>query len=168
MEKDDIKQYIAQKVEEGLSLSKIQDELTAQGVKITFMELRLIASEIESGVFKRQEVKEEKKEEKQAPPPPQDEIPEDDMQGRGPLAPEHHEEDTAAADDSLRGQTTVTVSPIQRPGFVASGTVSFGSGAKGDWFLDQTGRLGFDNMEGKPDQKDIMEFQLELRKAFGA
>ena len=48
MNHEQIKQFVAERVAEGVSLSKIQDELTAQQVKITFMELRLIASEIDT------------------------------------------------------------------------------------------------------------------------
>ena len=58
MNTDEIKNFIAEKVDEGLSLSQIQDLLNEKNVKLTFMELRLIASEIESGVFKKQESKE--------------------------------------------------------------------------------------------------------------
>ena len=47
MDQKQIKEFIAQKVPEGYSLSKIQDMLKEQGVHITFMELRLLASEIE-------------------------------------------------------------------------------------------------------------------------
>ena len=67
----------------------------------------------------------------------------------------------------VRGRTTVSVSPIQRPGFAMSGSVSFGSGVTADWYVDQTGRLGLDNASGQPDEQDIQEFQLELRKALG-
>ena len=59
---------------------------------------------------------------------------------------------------------SVSVSPIQRPGFVVSGSVSFGSGVTADWYVDQTGRLGLDNASGQPDEQDIQEFQIELRK----
>ena len=55
MDNTAIKKFIAERVAEGVSLSKIQDELTAQGNKMTFMELRLLASEIENDIFKRQE-----------------------------------------------------------------------------------------------------------------
>ena len=67
----------------------------------------------------------------------------------------------------VRGATTVSVSPIQRPGFAMSGSVSFGSGVTADWYVDQTGRLGLDNASGQPDEQDIQEFQIELRKALG-
>ena len=40
MTQEEIKQFIADKTAEGLSLTAIQDALSAQGVKIRFMELR--------------------------------------------------------------------------------------------------------------------------------
>ena len=55
MDQKQIKDFIAQKVPEGYSLSKIQDMLKEQGVHITFMELRLLASEIEEQVWKQTE-----------------------------------------------------------------------------------------------------------------
>ena len=180
MDKQEIKEYIASRVTEGISLSRIQDELKEKGVKMTFMELRLIASEIESGVFKAGE-----KAAEPAPDKKQDEQtseqsgteeeeafgPGEEEEAGAPFPPESDEAPADAGDGKvgkLRGKTTVTLSRIQRPGFMASGSVTFGSGASGEWVLDQMGRLGFEKMEGKPDQQDIQEFQMELRKAFGA
>lgn len=181
MDRTQIKEFIEKKVAEGLTLSKIQDELTAQGAKMTFMELRLLASEIESDVFKRQEEKKAAAAKKaepapEAPAPAEEEaLPEEDFPGEeeelpadAPAEPETPPE-AAPENAAPRGKTTVTLSPIQRPGFVASGTVKFGSGPTAEWYLDQTGRLALDKLEGgKPDQQDFMEFQMELRKAFGA
>ena len=169
MDNTEIKKFIAEKVAEGISLSKIQDELTAQGTKMTFMELRLLASEIENDIFKQQEAAAQPSAPETPAPAPAPEsaeanMPSDDQ----PAAPAPASEN---ADDAnkVRGNTSVTVSPIQRPGYYASGTVKFGSGAEAEWFLDQTGRLGLDPTNGmKPDQQDIAEFQQDLRKAFGA
>lgn len=171
MDNTEIKKFIAAKVAEGVSLSKIQDELTAQGMKMTFMELRLLASEIENDIFKQQEAAAEPEvKEEPAPEQPAAEQNEEENYNLPPYA-------TAPAQDApaentaekVRGNTSVTVSPIQRPGYYATGTVKFGSGAEAEWFLDQSGRLGLDPTNGmKPDQQDIAEFQQELRKAFGA
>ena len=67
MNSEDIKKFVAGRVAEGISLSKIQDELTAQKVKITFMELRLIASEIDTEELEKRDKKAEVK--KEAPVP---------------------------------------------------------------------------------------------------
>ena len=75
--------------------------------------------------------------------------------------------DSAESSPALRGKTTVELSPLVRPGAIASGSVKFGSGASADWFLDQQGRLGLEKAKGQPDRQDIQEFQIELQKALG-
>ena len=174
MDQKQIKEFIAQKVPEGYSLSKIQDMLKEQGVHITFMELRLLASEIEEGVWKKTE------EAKAAAEPVKDIAPAaaepedaDAFPEEEPPAPEGApipEPAPNAADPSApaapRGKTTVELSKIARPGTAASGTVTFGSGVTAEWVVDQFGRLGLDKASGKPDQQDIQEFQVELQKLF--
>ena len=162
MDNTAIKKFIAERVAEGVSLSKIQDELTAQGNKMTFMELRLLASEIENDIFKQQEAPAE-------PAPEETPAPAQEAAPAAEAAPAQDAAAPAEEANKVRGNTTVTVSPIQRPGYYATGTVKFGSGAEAEWFLDQSGRLGLDpTNDMKPDQQDIAEFQQELRKAFGA
>ena len=140
MDQKQIKEFIAQKVPEGYSLSKIQDMLKEQGVHITFMELRLLASEIEEGVWKKTE------EAKAAAEPVKDIAPAaaepDDAEAfpeEEPPAPEgeHIPEPAPNAADqpapaAPRGKTTVELSKIARPGTAASGTVKFGSGVTAD------------------------------------
>ena len=185
MTTDEIKKFIAEKVPEGYSLSKIQDMLKAENVNITFMELRLLASEIEEEVWKAEDAKKEAEEAKKNPPPPPapaESAPspfpsqngaapfparpreEDEMEEElpSPMPPPVPEEEPAQEG----GKTVVELSPIARPGAVASGSVKFGSGVTADWILDQTGRLGLDNPTGQPTRKDIEEFQVELRKLF--
>lgn len=162
-----IKKFIAEMVPQGYSLSKIQDMLKERNVNITFMELRLLASEIESGVWAETEAKAEAARKKDAPAPSgavpeaeaEDAFPPEADDGAG-LPP-------AGADQTLTGKTTVEVSPIARPGAVASGSVKFGSGVTAEWMLDQYGRLGLDKPTGKPTEQDIKEFQIELQKALG-
>ena len=172
MDQNKIKEFIAQKVPEGYSLSKIQDMLKEQGVHITFMELRLLASEIEESVWK----KTEKADEPPAPAPepepaqaqepfpgPEDQeaLPEED-----PVPPAAPEAPADAAPAAPRGKTVVEISKIARPGAAASGTVTFGSGVTAEWVVDAYGRLGLENASGKPDRQDIQEFQMELQKLF--
>ena len=173
MTHDEIKAFIADRTREGNSLSKIQDMLAEQGVKMTFMELRLIASEIETTFWKQAEPEPEPapEAEKQATDAPAggdaDDFPEDGPAGDS-LPPDETAPADAPADGEAapRGVTTVTLDQVQRPGFMATGTVSFGSGAKGLWGLDQMGRLRVEPTEGKPDQMDIQEFQMELQRLF--
>ena len=69
MTHDEIKQFIADRTREGHNLSKIQDMLAEQGVKMTFMELRLIASEIETTFWKQAEPEAEPAPEEKKPEP---------------------------------------------------------------------------------------------------
>lgn len=172
MDQKQIKEFIAQKVPEGYSLSKIQDMLKEQGVHITFMELRLLASEIEEGVWKKTEETKAAEPVKDiapaaAEPEDADAFPEESP---APEAAPIPEPAPNAADQSApaapRGKTTVELSKIARPGTAASGTVKFGSGVTAEWVVDQFGRLGLDKASGKPDQQDIQEFQVELQKLF--
>jgi len=176
MTHDEIKQFIADRTREGNNLSKIQDMLAEQGVKMTFMELRLIASEIETSFWQKSEPAPEPAPAEKAPAAPaQDAAPAEDDSLPGGDAPEQAppaepapgapagEADAAPAP---RGRTTVTVDQLQRPGFLATGSVSFGSGASGNWCLDQMGRVMFEKLEGKPDRIDIQEFQMELQRVF--
>lgn len=52
------------------------------------------------------------------------------------------------------------------PGAMLNGFVSFPSGAKAHWFLDEMGRLGLEPEAGleKPTQKDMQEFRSELAR----
>lgn len=174
MDQKQIKDFIAQKVPEGYSLSKIQDLLKEQGIHITFMELRLLASEIEENVWKQTE-----KEEAPAPAEPAaPAAPAADSQAADadPFAGEPAKTEPAeavppapaepAAPAGPRGKTSVELSKIARPGAAASGTVTFGSGVTAEWVIDQFGRLGLENASGQPDQQDVREFQIELQKLF--
>ena len=78
MNQQQIKDFIAEKVPEGYSISKIQDMLKEQGVHITFMELRLLASEMEEQIWKQNE-----KEEKPASPEPEIAAPAEDEAANG-------------------------------------------------------------------------------------
>ncbi len=176
MTHDEIKQFIADRTREGNNLSRIQDMLAEQGVKMTFMELRLIASEIETSFWQKAEpAPEPAPEEKKAPAAPADAaqteesdgFPGDDAAGQVPQeepAPGTPADDAGEA--APRGRTSVTVDQLQRPGFLATGTVTFGSGASGNWCLDQMGRVMFEKLNGKPDRIDIQEFQMELQRVF--
>ncbi|MBR6372132.1 MAG: hypothetical protein IKS20_03025 [Victivallales bacterium] len=61
------------------------------------------------------------------------------------------------------GTTKVDISPITRPGCDINGTVTFSSGAKGEWMVAQ-GKLDFDLDEGssQPTRDDFEKFRLVL------
>ena len=174
MTHDEIKQFIADRTREGNNLSRIQDMLAEQGVKMTFMELRLIASEIETSFWQKAEPAPEPAPEEKAPAAPADAaqvddggFPDEDAAGQvPPEAPAQEAPAGDAGEAAPRGRTSVTVDQLQRPGFLATGTVTFGSGASGNWCLDQMGRVMFEKLNGKPDRIDIQEFQMELQRVF--
>ena len=172
MDSKQIKDFISQKIPEGYSLSKIQDMLKEQGIHITFMELRLLASEIEEQVWKQNEkedvpAQQEQKNQEILEPAENASALQDDNETEMPEeampVPEKPQDGGPAAP---RGKTTVELSKIARPGTAASGSVKFGSGVTAEWVIDQFGRLSLDNPSGKPDQQDIKEFQIELQKLF--
>ena len=83
-----------------------------------------------------------------------------------PEPPKAKEEAPAAAPAPGTGVCKVERSKLARPGALASGTVTFGSGATAEWILDQTGRLGLDKLVGEPTEEDFQAFQTELKKLF--
>ena len=169
MDQNKLKEFIAQKVPEGYSLSKIQDMLKEQGVHITFMELRLLASEIEEEVWKKTEKADEPPAPAPEPAPAEEPLPAPEAEAfpEEEAVPAPAPEPAPAADAGApRGKTVVEISKIARPGAAASGTVKFGSGVTAEWVVDSYGRLGLENASGKPDRQDIQEFQIELQKLF--
>lgn len=150
MQKEEIKKIVASLLNKGISLSDIQKQLQSEhAIKMTFLDLRLMASEIEAIDWSKQkaDIAAKKAEEK---------------------AKEEAEKKALAVDgesaEAGDGKTIVEISKLTRPGAVANGSVKFGSGAKADWILDQYGRLGLDKPEGEPTPEDLKEFQAELQK----
>ncbi|MBO5762538.1 MAG: hypothetical protein J6R85_01580 [Lentisphaeria bacterium] len=141
---DAINAKIAQYLAQGETLSNIQNLLKEEGCSITFMELRILAAELESVDWTRQD----------PPAPAPEETPAEDAPA-----------ETPAADAPAR--TTVEVNRVVRPGALAEGTVQFASGASATWVVDQFQRLGLEKVTGEPTEQDIREFQEELQRAFG-
>lgn len=170
MDRNEIKDFIVEKTLEGMAMTAIQDALAEAGVKIKFMELRLLAAECDAVLEKKRQEKAaaeakaaaanaEKTAAAAAPAP---------AQAPAAPAPAAAPAETAEAPAGPRGETTVTVSPIQRPGYLACGMVTFGTGGTAEWFLDQSGQLALDNLKGpEPDRQDQQEFVRELKKVLG-
>ena len=169
MDRNEIKDFIVEKTLEGMAMTAIQDALAEAGVKIKFMELRLLAAECDAVLEKKRQEKaaaearaaaaNAEKTAAAAPAP---------AQTPAAPAPVAAEAETAEAPAGPRGETTVTVSPIQRPGYLACGMVTFGTGGTAEWFLDQSGQLALDNLKGpEPDRQDQQEFVRELKKVLG-
>jgi len=149
-EAETIKTLIRQMLAEGESLSHIQTRLKEQGHTMTFMELRMLAAELQDVQWGKPE--------KPAEP-----------EGPSEPAPETAAEPAAepAAEAPAAGKTVVEISRVVRPGAAAEGTVSFGSGASAVWIVDQMGRLGLEKVTGEYTENDIREFQQELARLFG-
>jgi hypothetical protein len=145
------RQKVSQWIEEGLSLSKIQDRLASEfGLRMTYMEVRFLIDDL--GV-KLKDTPKEKPAELPASQSPAGAAP----QKPGAPAP--------APDDMIGGGVSVTVDQVTRPGALVSGKVKFSDGKMADWYLDQMGRLGLAPKEQgyKPSQDDLMDFQAELQ-----
>jgi hypothetical protein len=149
MDKDielQIKIFIGQELEKGTSLSDIQTLINEKfNQRMTYMDVRIMASTLD--VDWRSLDPNAKKEEA---------VEED-------AAVEEAAEEVS---ETAPAGTVVEVSPIARPGMMFSGSVKFASGSSAEWYVDNTGRLGLENLVGdKPNENDVKEFQIELDKA---
>lgn len=137
----EIKRFMAQKLAEKESLSNIQKLVNEKfGAKLTYMEIRILASELDDVDWKAFD------------PVPAKKV--------------EDEEPKEAALPSTG--TVVEVSKLVRPGTALSGTVTFRSGSKAEWYVDSYGRLGIENLQGEnPSEEDVREFQKELQKQLG-
>ncbi len=144
---NDIKIFMASRIAEGISLSDIQNEVNEKfQLSMTYMDIRILAAglDIDWQAKAAAKAEEEKKEEENAP---EEAVP-------------------AEAPAETDGKTVVEISKLMRPGTALSGSVKFASGSTADWYIDQTGRLGLENLVGdQPSQEDIRQFQVELEKA---
>ena len=155
MDEMKIKRFVAQKLHEGVKLSDIQNMLAEElDCKMTFLDLRLMAAELEDVDWSKFDPAEKKA----------DEPAEENAAEASPVAEDAEAGEAAPA---AAGKTTVELSRLTRPGAMAHGTVNFGSGASAEWLIDEMGRLGLDKVSGEPTENDIAEFQTELRKLFG-
>ena len=141
MDEMTVKRFVAQKLQEGIALPEIQKLLVSElDCRMTFLDLRLLAAELEDVDWKQFDPAEPKKEEEKS------------TEGSGEAAP-------AGA-----GATKVEISRLARPGAYIHGTVQFASGASAEWLIDQMGQLGLDKVNGEPTEEDFAEFQNELKK----
>ena len=167
MEKDlelQIKIFIAQELEKGTSLSDIQNMVNAEFKQnLTYMDIRIMASELEIDWQQLNPKKEAAVEDVTAV----EAVPQKEA------APaEEAPAGTAEPGMPDLSDTKIEISKIARPGMMFSGSVTLANGSTADWYLDNMGRLGVDNLQGdQPGQEDIEKFQMalqiELRKLMG-
>lgn len=140
MERVKLKEIISGLLREGESLGNVQKILVSEySEKITFLDLKLLVSEIENIDWTKNEEPDAKPADK-----------------------------NVAIEEDTTGKTVVEINKLARPGVAMHGSVKFASGASADWILDQMGRLGFEKSDGEPTSEDIQEFQTELQKLLGA
>ena len=135
---------VRQLLKDGRTLSQIQDFLRQEkGDNITYMELRILLSEMPDAKLPEKEFSKPV-----LPPTP------------SPAA------GTADAPAAPAGKLSISMDQLPAPGAMLSGYARFSSGAKAQWFLDETGRLGLEPElgSGKPTAADMQEFSTELRR----
>ena len=137
MTNDERKVIVRQLLKDGRTLSQIQDHLrNEKGDSITYMELRLLLSEMPDATL------------------PEKELPKTVLPPEPPVGA------------ATGGKLSVSMDQMPAPGSMLSGYARFSSGAKAHWFLDEAGRLGMEPElgTGKPTPADMQEFTTELRR----
>lgn len=130
------KEIIYTLLNDGVKLSDIQVILKEKHeITMTFLDLRLLAAELENVDW-----------------------------GQHDPEQEDAEEESEQTPEPGDGTTTIEVSKLVRPGSVANGSVKFASGATADWLLTQMGQLSLDNNVGEPTPDDLQEFQIKLQE----
>lgn len=139
---------VAQWIAEGCKLSEIQNRLATElGVKLTYMEARLLVDDLKL-------------------------LPRD-VEPAKPVTNVLNTQPEAAAnplqqppDAQPSGKVSVTVDQLARPGALASGKVKFSDGQSAEWYFDQTGRLGLVPPQPgyRPMPADLQEFQMALEQ----
>jgi len=150
------KQKVKAWIEQGLSLSEIQNKLASESaVQMTYMEVRFLIDDLKL-----------KPKDKERPKSPPAEL-KSAVKGTA-AAPVGQNKDIPATDDDAEaptGNISVSVDQVAKPGTLASGKVTFSDGYAADWYLDQYGRLGLAAKQTgyKPSQQDLANFQAELQ-----
>lgn len=155
------KRQVANWVAEGLSLSDVQKRIATEfKVSMTYIDVRFLVDDLDLTLKNKEEPKAKE------PAGPEAPLPGDAVEPGTP--PEGVEAGPAPA--GAPGGLSLTVDPIQRPGVLVGGTVTFSDGKTGQWQMDQYGQLGFVPPEPgyKPAPADVQQFQVvldaELRK----
>ena len=124
----------------GVDLNGIQKNLAAEcGVHMTYLDVRFLLLDHGIEIATAAAPVEEKK------PEP------------APVA-------EAAPQPAADGKLVVTLDELTLPGTLISGKVSFASGTRGGWQIDQLGRFAWNSLEGQPTPEELQAFQVELTK----
>jgi hypothetical protein len=147
------RQAVATWIAGGAKLSEIQNRLAAEfGVKLTYMEARFLVDDLKLTP--------------KDPEPPKVVAP--PVTAKPLAAKPVPAGEIPAADEVLPpvSKVSVSVDQITKPGAIISGKVNLSDGQVADWYLDQTGRIGFMPKQPgyKPSAADVQEFQLALQQ----
>ncbi len=153
----EVKKFLAAGIAKGVSLSELQQEINQEfKLKLTYMDIRIFASELESVDWDKNDPKAQAKAKEEAAAEAVEAGGEEEL-----VEPELEEAPAGSSN------TVVEVSKLVRPGMALSGTVTFASGSTAEWYVDNYGRLGLENLQGeKPTETDVREFQQELQRIF--
>lgn len=137
------KEAVRKWVSEGCNIAEIQKRLDTEfGLSMTYLDVRFLL--IDMGL----EIKEKKTSDKKI----------SEMYGK-----KNSELSTHTLSPP---RVNVQLDRITRPGYLASGTVSFSDGTKGQWAIDQFGRVMLETaISGyRPSAEDMSEFQGALKQ----
>ena len=155
-------QAVKQWVSDGANIAQVQKALSEKfGIDMTYMDVRFLIDDVGAEIQNKPEPARAAEPVIDAQPPPDAvETPAEEPDGDA-IAPAPADLDTEPS-----GGIRVTMSPIQRPGTLASGDVEFSDGGKAEWVLDQQGRLGLiPATKGyNPPNADIPSFQKKLQE----
>jgi hypothetical protein len=140
----------------GANLNEVQSRLKEEfGISLTYLDARLLMLDVGVRLKDKPRNPEPQAPSEAAPAT----VAADDTDGQEEAsAPE-------SAEPSGQGAVvSVEADQITMPGAVLSGKVTFSDGQQGNWYFDQTGRLGLANVPPgyRPPPLDIPEFQRQL------
>lgn len=152
---DSQKRQVAAWIGEGLSLAQVQTKIEEEfGVAMTYMDVRFLVDDLDIELKDDAPAAEENPAASAAPAQQTDASEAETAVPAG----------TPAAAPASGGGVTLTSDAVQMPGVLAGGDVVFSDGARGKWFLDQTGRPGLEGFPEnyRPTPEDMADFQRKL------
>lgn len=172
------KQTVAAWVAAGDNLSTVQQKLTEQfKISMTYRDVRFLVDDLNLEL-KDPAPKVDASDVSKAPParPAPAGGKQGPMKEQVGLAPEDMDEDDLPPDELSQesgempgapgtGRFSLDLDRLVRPGFMASGNVTFSDGVTGKWALDQMGRLALETAQKgyQPSPADVQAFQRELQ-----
>ncbi|MGF1655589.1 MAG: hypothetical protein ACFCU3_01280 [Verrucomicrobiales bacterium] len=135
---DEQKKAVSGWIQAGATLAEVQKRLREEfELGLTYMDVRFLVDDLKLKLIDQ---------------------PKNEVTSTDPLP-------TSDAEPSAPGKVSVSLDTIAKPGRALSGQVTFSDGKKGEWYFDETGRLGLQAEEVgyRPSQEDLMAFETELR-----